>query len=851
MSDISISIQDPTTGGEGTVSNPFKDVNATIYVDSLEYTSEDVEWTYYVIPEPNVTITLNYSINPDLVLVDNSIEMSVGDSGFFKVNENNAVIIERDLGVAISFNPGDVYIFRTQSEPYNYSYRFKLNNLIVGTQKNITLNLHSEPAGIHRVGVQLDSRTQDSVTYTGTVDLTISRSGRVLSGTITPQAQTPIITYRILTSSDIAYDEIRGEWFVDLSAECVHPSLYPEEIADNIQTYGRPWLVAAWEVNQVIGDHGGYYRNKLTTFRVYMSEFSQYGSFNNYLVHPILLTAYQICYDRRIYGGTVQNEYILPGGDAEERYPFTEETEYLLDNIHVPLSEHILIGPESEPYAELNIARWDRREVVQSDDLSIYNNLLPEEVKSVTLEGLNASSDTHILWYVPKAEPVYFNENQSAIIIFDAGGGKFDPLARNEMPSVVDSATDLEIGQFIYDGIKDIWVWCSGRSEDFRTGKTIKFKSLPVTPGYGGNQNDVPPSLIPPYGITGLDSWGTESPYFVGEEDTLAPANDRMSFEYILPAVPNGKIIRRVFYPHWIPEDNEENIMKAVLSTTGYGTIVINNITKVTETYTAKLTVLPIAPFGYGGTFCMDTGVSKKITLNYTRAGLPYPLNPRAPTPRECDDNNNDSRRWSNGKWISEMKVLLNRWQMRDNGSELYLLRPGEGRLTETGDSDNYDPMRKFYTKIIGDNCYITSFPINYTNSMPQAISGSIELAIGTLYPKKKSPDMIEMKYYNPIYPSQQSLPGSAENPYNGYETTLSRDTYESMQSEFYVLNPTAGHDVPVNINGSYYQSGSTVYGYSAYFKDGETNKYGLEVVTERVIISIRVGLTIHNIEVE
>ena len=135
------------------------------------------------------------------------------------------------------------------------------------------------------------------------------------------------------------------------------------------------------------------------------------------------------------------------------------------------------------------------------------------------------------------------------------------------------------------------------------------------------------------------------------------------------------------------------------------------------------------------------------MSIAYHRAGRPED---------ECDDTSGNSTDWSNGHWVKEFKESLNRWQMMTNGSTFYLLRPSSSRLTDVP-GDDEDPMRQFYPEITGETCYVESFPVVYGES-PQSISGTVNLKIGTLYPKKAVEATIPVYYFKPTDTADPSV---------------------------------------------------------------------------------------------
>lgn len=582
-------------------------------------------------------------------------------------------------------------------------------------------------------------------------------------------------------------------------AECIHSDPYPNDIISS----RIPWIISEWDIclyKDNAYHHTGLlhrqienYRDEITltlTSSDYNEDPAGSGIFGiSIRPYPYIDGVFAVFFDARSYGTEFPAQYILPGISL----PNDPDREYELNHISAPMQGMFQIGPAALPMATVEVDDWQRSHTTsdKSDDISPYSPIIPEqsvEVSSATLGTITGNR----IWYRPRTHLLTVDEDQDAILIFNNGGGRFLSTQRAVSPSAHPSRdADTEIGNFYYDWKEDSWYWFSGRgtlpvNEEMK----VYFRSLPFTESMD-NPNGSTYSLIPPDGMGGMTAWETEKPYFKGVDDSTYIGN-RISFEYTFTARKSqDRMIRRTFYPAWTPLLNDGDVQRAILITPGHKAIEIHNIQTVTETYNVSLDVKPIVVYGYKRSFCMDLGVSKQISIQYTRPGLPYPQNTIAPTPHECDNSSGDSRRWSNAKWIEGMQELLNRWQMRTNGSELFLLRPGLGRLS--GTETDADPMRSYITRIIGDNCYISEFSVPYADS-PYSISGTVGLTIGTLYPKVSSRPLVTVNFYQPIYNPGDYPPGTMNNPYTEYNVTLYSPT--SVPSDIYI---TEGAHISIN----------------------------------------------------
>ena len=292
------------------------------------------------------------------------------------------------------------------------------------------------------------------------------------------------------------------------------------------------------------------------------------------------------------------------------------------------------------------------------------------------------------------------------IIVFDPAGGTFmSPGELTERGLPLPTAT-VSIGvpfKFAYDYTKKLWVWWAYDTANSQTKMDVTFANIPYDPASG---------LQPPAGIAMAKAWEISAPYF------QSPDESPDTFTVPLKRSSTDSICQKTAYPEWIPDRTSHQ--RAILTAPGYGAIDLGNIQSINETYSSDVKQIPIVVYGYTRSFCMDLGVKKEISINYIRT-----------VPQVIDDTSGDSRDWSNAKWIEMLKNVMNRWQMRTNGNQLYLLRPNVEREGETP----ADPMSEYADEIYGANCYISSLPIKYDQN-PHIIAGSIDLSMGTLYPK-------------------------------------------------------------------------------------------------------------------
>lgn len=192
-----------------------------------------------------------------------------------------------------------------------------------------------------------------------------------------------------------------------------------------------------------------------------------------------------------------------------------------------------------------------------------------------------------------------------------------------------------------------------------------------------------------------------------------------------------NKIIN-VFYRSGAPIYSDDNIHMAI-SCGEYGIIDLGDIQDISDSYSAMLTTISIAPFGYSGTFCMDRGVQRSLSVGIVRVS---PVSP--------DDHSTDSRRWSNSKWISMLKAMTDRWQMMTDGVRLFMYVPKEKAHNVVALDSKYslDTDGSINGGMTSVNAYISQLPLSYSSDSVHKISLSMTFRVGTIYPK---PPVIKM----------------------------------------------------------------------------------------------------------
>ena len=174
-------------------------------------------------------------------------------------------------------------------------------------------------------------------------------------------------------------------------------------------------------------------------------------------------------------------------------------------------------------------------------------------------------------------------------------------------------------------------------------------------------------------------------------------------------------------YPSGTPDE-----VTLAIRCPGESVLHLGTIQSVSNSYSASLTTLPVLPYGYSGTFCMDLGVQRSISVSTVRV-----------TPANSDDMSADSRHWSNRKWLRTLKNLSDRWQMNTNGISLWMYVPAEmthNMPNLTTDKDNIaETTEGIWSRV---NAYISSIPISYSAGDMHKLALTLTFRVGTIYPK-------------------------------------------------------------------------------------------------------------------
>ena len=334
-------------------------------------------------------------------------------------------------------------------------------------------------------------------------------------------------------------------------------------------------------------------------------------------------------------------------------------------------------------------------------------------------------SNGGIVWESIAQFPDPATNTASFVISLDVGGGMWDdPLPKAQITAAYDTdgnavQFDNTISSFVptvTDTEEIVLVWYSDNANATRI--EVSLTDMP----YVRSSSDMS-GMRPPVGFDSMTSWEAMVPYY----KLTTPSSGAFDTTYEMKRPSTEHIRHVVMRPFWVPA--RDGHLRCLTVTPGLGSVDFGTIQGISETYNASITSIPIVCYGYTGAFCMDLGVTRTVTVSYIRV-----------SPNNPDNDSYDSRDWDNATWIRRFKDLTDRWQMRTNGSVLYIKRPNLER-SDNGMPDGSppadDPMKSYMTEIEGQNCYISSGPVRYTDGNPYKIASSVTFRIGTLYPKQ------------------------------------------------------------------------------------------------------------------
>lgn len=165
-------------------------------------------------------------------------------------------------------------------------------------------------------------------------------------------------------------------------------------------------------------------------------------------------------------------------------------------------------------------------------------------------------------------------------------------------------------------------------------------------------------------------------------------------------------------------------------------------VTSVNENFTNSLSVVPTPTMPSENTFITDLNCTESIPFKFIRK---HPI--------DFNDDTDDSRRWSNGKWIEELRGLVDRWQSATDGIKVLYIPNGMRMTTVLGRyvcyGPNYDLLGYCLPRIengeenlgllydedtkvlVGYNAIISTFTDTSTAGTNEIIEVSMSIVLG------------------------------------------------------------------------------------------------------------------------
>lgn len=131
-------------------------------------------------------------------------------------------------------------------------------------------------------------------------------------------------------------------------------------------------------------------------------------------------------------------------------------------------------------------------------------------------------------------------------------------------------------------------------------------------------------------------------------------------------------------------------------------------VESISDRITIKNTAVKMPTLKAEDVFILDTGGTETYTVSSIRVN---PIN--------ANDSSSDSTRWTNKKWLQQLSSAIDQWQADHDGYAF--------TMTPPFDSQEEQPS-------ISANVYISSITYTYSGGVPEKVSVSIGLSVGSMY---------------------------------------------------------------------------------------------------------------------
>ena len=207
-----------------------------------------------------------------------------------------------------------------------------------------------------------------------------------------------------------------------------------------------------------------------------------------------------------------------------------------------------------------------------------------------------------------------------------------------------------------------------------------------------------------------------------------------------------------IWLPTYVPRERDTVILQQTIPNGDNieMQVEMNLTTDMGERFNISLKEVPTPTMSSENTFITDMYCTESVTLEFIRK-----------SPEKYNDSTDDSTKWSNGKWISVVRGLVDRWQANTDGIKLLYIPFGmrtaeingelicygqnydmlgyikpreyiEGGVTKYNDGLLYhrDEDDKDYV-LVGYNGIVTAFVDDYTAGNPNVIAVSMTVTLG------------------------------------------------------------------------------------------------------------------------
>ncbi len=138
----------------------------------------------------------------------------------------------------------------------------------------------------------------------------------------------------------------------------------------------------------------------------------------------------------------------------------------------------------------------------------------------------------------------------------------------------------------------------------------------------------------------------------------------------------------------------------------------VSVVPSISDSITSTVSVTPIVTYDAENSFAYDTSATETISFSFKRV-----------TPDTVNNDGTDTDKWDNAKWMCELVKYINRWQARTDGVLLQYATA---------------PASTFFPGIYS-NAYIRSVSFTRPVGLPDTITGSVSLQVGSMTCKKRT----------------------------------------------------------------------------------------------------------------